>query len=98
MSIMQLDKQAKRTAEAGRLPLCVDLDGTLVHTDTLAEGIMSLCTDARPCAIARVMWDADKAWRDSLRAVTLADLHKSLESHLPASVRRRAAAWLEDHS
>jgi Rrf2 family protein len=60
--------------------------------------VKSLCTGDKPCAIARVMWDADRAWRDSLRAVTLADLHKSLESHLPASVRRRAAAWLNSHS
>jgi len=57
-----------------------------------------LCTDGKPCAIARVMWDADRAWRDSLRAVSLADLAKTLAVNLPAGVRRRAAAWVGEHS
>jgi len=51
-----------------------------------------------PCAIAKVMWEADRAWRDSLRAVSLADLAKDLESHLPQAIRRRNAAWVEAHS
>jgi hydroxymethylpyrimidine pyrophosphatase-like HAD family hydrolase len=29
------------------LPLCVDLDGTLVRTDTLIEGLCALATDPR---------------------------------------------------
>jgi Rrf2 family protein len=58
----------------------------------------SQCTDTRPCAVARVMWDADRAWRDRLRAVTLADLGKTLESDLSPALRRRAAAWVEEHS
>jgi len=60
--------------------------------------VKTLCTDAKPCAIARVMWAADRAWRDSLRAVNLADLAKNLESHLPQAVRHRNAAWVEEHS
>lgn len=43
-----------------------------------------------PCGIARVMDDADRAWRDSLRAVTVADL----SGRLPAGVRERGRAWL----
>ncbi|HEY4076209.1 MAG TPA: Rrf2 family transcriptional regulator [Rhizomicrobium sp.] len=58
----------------------------------------SQCTDARPCAVARVMWDADSVWRDRLRAATLADLGKTLESDLSPALRRRTAAWLEEHS
>jgi Rrf2 family protein len=58
----------------------------------------SLCTDARPCAIARVMWDADRAWRDRLRGVSLADLLKTLETDLPAGLLRRGKAWIDAHS
>jgi len=58
----------------------------------------SLCTDGKPCAIARVMWAADRAWRDRLRAVTLAELGRTLETDLPPALRRRAAAWLDSHS
>lgn len=60
--------------------------------------VKTLCTDAKPCAIARVMWGADRAWREALRAVSLADLARTLEANLPQAVRRRAAAWIEDHS
>jgi Rrf2 family protein len=31
-----------------------------------------------PCPVAKVMYDADAAWRDSLRQVTIADLAKRL--------------------
>ena len=58
----------------------------------------SLCTDGKPCAIARVMWQADRAWRDALRAVSLADLLKTLGTDLPAALLRRGAAWIEEHS
>jgi len=63
-----------------------------------AAEVKSLCTDAKPCAVAKVMWRADRAWRDSLRAVTLADLGKALESALPPGARRKGAAWIELHS
>ena len=58
----------------------------------------SLCTDGRPCAVARVMWDADRAWRDALRAVSLADLMARLQTDLPAGLQRRGAAWIDAHS
>jgi len=43
---------------------------------------------------AQVMYDADRAWRDSLRGVTVADL----SSRLPVILRERARAWLKDPS
>ncbi|MYR63190.1 Rrf2 family transcriptional regulator [Streptomyces sp. SID625] len=49
-----------------------------------------LCTE--PCGIARVMYDADRAWRESLRAVTVAELSE----RLPETVRARGSAWLRD--
>ncbi|POX47479.1 transcriptional regulator [Streptomyces sp. Ru71] len=47
-----------------------------------------------PCDVAQVMYDADRAWRDSLRAVTVADL----SGRLAADLRERARAWLRDPS
>jgi Rrf2 family protein len=56
-----------------------------------------LC-DSRPCAIARVMWDAEQAWRDSLRAVTLADLAVTLERDVPADLWAATGAWVAARS
>jgi phosphoserine phosphatase len=39
--------QAPPPAPGAALPLCVDLDGTLVRTDTLAEGLLALAGDLR---------------------------------------------------
>ena len=47
----------------------------------------------RPCAVARVMWEADAAWRKSLRGVRLSDLAKTLEKDLPPELREKIAAW-----
>lgn len=38
-----------------------------------------------PCGIAQVMATAEEAWRDSLRAVTLADLAATLDSSSPGA-------------
>ncbi|WP_327670297.1 MULTISPECIES: Rrf2 family transcriptional regulator [unclassified Streptomyces] len=45
-----------------------------------------------PCGVAQVMYDADRAWRESLRAVTVADLSGGLSE----TVRSRGRAWLAD--
>jgi len=50
--------------------------------------------DAGPCAIARIMWDADEAWRASLRAVTLAMLVQSLEKDVPPALWRESFEWV----
>jgi Rrf2 family protein len=54
--------------------------------------------DDRPCAIARVMWAADKAWRDSLSGTTLADLGKTLEKDIPAGLRKKTSDWVAARS
>ena len=51
--------------------------------------------DTAPCAIARVMWDADKAWRDTLRGVTLADLARTLSQELPPELLNGTREWVE---
>jgi len=56
------------------------------------------CTPANPCAVARVMWAADQAWRGKLAAVSLADLGRTLEDDLSPALRQRTAAWLDERS
>lgn len=56
-----------------------------------------LCDD-RPCAIARVMWAADQAWRKSLRGVTLADLGKTLEKDIPPALWKKTVSWIAERS
>jgi Rrf2 family protein len=58
----------------------------------LPEGYCS----TRPCGIARVMWAADKAWRDSLRSVPLSDMLKTLERDVPAAILKKARAWIAE--
>ena len=49
-----------------------------------------------PCGIARVMWDAEAAWREVLAATTVADLlHHVAGEATPVSIRR-TADWFEE--
>lgn len=54
------------------------------------------CTLERPCAIARVMWEADEAWRRRLREVRLSDLLETLSREVPADVLRKGYDWMMD--
>ena len=47
-----------------------------------------------PCAIARVMWRADEAWRAALRAVRLSDLAEHLLEDPGPEALRRNLDWL----
>ncbi len=49
-----------------------------------------------PCAIHRVMDQADAAWRESLRGVTIADLAAEIAAVADPLALRRGAAWLAD--
>ncbi|MDE1163543.1 MAG: Rrf2 family transcriptional regulator [Acidobacteriaceae bacterium] len=51
--------------------------------------------DAAPCAIARVMWGAEEAWRKKLRKVTLADLLETLEEDVDAKTLAKTAEWVQ---
>ncbi|WP_421876799.1 RrF2 family transcriptional regulator [Pacificispira sp.] len=46
------------------------------------------------CAIARIMWQADQAWRQSLRETSLADLFDLLGRELDPEIFKATAAWL----
>jgi len=48
------------------------------------------------CTIAAAMWEAEEAWRDSLRSITLADLVGSLAQAIPADAVRKGVAWMQE--
>jgi Rrf2 family protein len=48
----------------------------------------------KSCAVARVMWKADEAWRKELRSVTLADLGETLLEDVPAKILSDGMDWL----
>lgn len=50
--------------------------------------------DGKSCAVARVMWKADQAWRASLRETTLAELVGTLEEDVPATLWKETFAWV----
>ncbi len=47
-----------------------------------------------PCGIARVMWEADEAWRKSLRSVTLTDLSRMLTEGVPPALLQKSFEWI----
>jgi Rrf2 family protein len=47
-----------------------------------------------PCAIAKVMDSADRVWRESLRAVTIADLVADADRAMPPGTPQQARTWL----
>jgi Rrf2 family protein len=50
--------------------------------------------DDKPCSIARVMWQADEAWRDVLRGVSLAELEHRVADTVPAEILSNNWRWL----
>jgi Rrf2 family protein len=54
--------------------------------------------DAQPCAIARAMWTADEAWRNSLRGVLLSELLKTVSQEVPKDLLSKSAEWIAARS
>lgn len=54
--------------------------------------------DSKPCAVARIMWEADEAWRQKLRSVTLADLGETLARETPAKLWKDTFKWVADRA
>ncbi len=50
----------------------------------------------RPCGIARVMWEAEDAWRASLREHTIADLLDDALRNAPPRQLAASAAWIQE--
>jgi len=51
----------------------------------------------KPCTIASVMWDADEAWREKLRAVNLQDFQKILKKAVPAEDLKAGREWFSSY-
>lgn len=54
--------------------------------------------DTKPCGVARVMWDADRAWREKLASVRMSDLVAGLVEDVPADQLAKNAAWLMERT
>ena len=52
--------------------------------------------DTKPCHVAQVMWQADEAWRQSLRGTRLADMAAALTRELPPEQIEANMSWLLD--
>lgn len=50
--------------------------------------------ETKPCAIARIMWEADEAWRAKLRSVRLSDLIVTLAAEIPANIWQSSFEWV----
>lgn len=48
------------------------------------------------CSVAKVMYQADEAWRSKLRKTTLADLQKSLTKDVSKNHLIKSGEWLRD--
>lgn len=49
----------------------------------------------RSCHIARTMWQAEDAWRETLRATTIADLFTEVVTTVPHDVLVKGAEWIQ---
>lgn len=47
-----------------------------------------------PCAIASVMWQADQAWRETLRRTRLSDLLRTLQDEVDPDTLKNTALWI----
>lgn len=50
--------------------------------------------DSGPCAVARIMWAADDAWRASLRGVRLSELVATAAKDVPEEIWRSSGEWV----
>lgn len=48
------------------------------------------------CAIAGAMWQAEEAFRSSLRSTTIGDLVRQLAGTVPPEAAAKAAAWFQE--
>lgn len=77
------------------------IDGTgptFSCTEIRQRGPMAATPEAcgKPCAINRAMLAADRAWRDALREVTVADLARDVDKDYKADVMSAISDWLAE--
>ncbi|MHB1285441.1 MAG: RrF2 family transcriptional regulator [Leptospirales bacterium] len=54
--------------------------------------------DSKPCAIARVMWEADEAWRDRLKRERLSDILETVKQDVPGELLRKNQEWISSRT
>ncbi|MGF7162575.1 Rrf2 family protein [Rhodoligotrophos appendicifer] len=50
--------------------------------------------DDKPCSIARIMWEADEAWRAKLRSTRLSELIETLAVEVPPAIWKGTSDWI----
>src|SRR3954467_10873613 len=88
----------RRPQDITVLDVVVAVDGAqpaFVCTEIRQRGPLATPREAcsAPCAIARTMYDADRAWRDALRAVTIADLATTVNADYGQDVMSVIGEW-----
>lgn len=71
-----------------------------VCTEIRQRGPLASAPEActTPCVINRTMLDADRAWRESLRSVTVAQLARTVDKDYGNPVMATVGAWLTDRA
>ena len=54
--------------------------------------------DEMPCAVSRIMWEADEVWRAKLRSVKLSDLVAMLSKEVPPPIWKSSFEWVLDRA
>ena len=54
--------------------------------------------DSGPCAVARVMWEADEAWRAHLKSVLLSDLLEAVKNEVSEELLLKSRAWISERT
>jgi Rrf2 family protein len=54
--------------------------------------------ESGPCAVARIMGEADEAWRAKLRSVKLSDLVETLSREIPPALWKSSFEWVLDRA
>ena len=79
--------------------LAVDGDETAFTCTEIRQCGPAACEPSAyraPCGIARIMWEAEDAWRTSLRQRTVADLLDDALRNAPPRQLANGAAWLQE--
>lgn len=79
--------------------LAVDGDETAFTCTEIRQCGPAACESSAyrtPCGIARIMWDAEDAWRASLRQHTIADLLRAALRGAPPRQLAASAAWIQE--
>jgi Rrf2 family protein len=68
-------------------------------TEIRQQGPLALAPERYrlPCAIHVAMAQADKAWRDALRAQTIADIVKQYSRNIGPQQQQRSEQWMAEH-